>query len=239
MRGPDMAPQPPPDARSTPAKPSRSPSSRAPVRVLVVDDHPMVRAGLRSMLSDDDVEIVGEAGSGAEAVERAVALAPELVLLDVELPDMDGIETLTRLKARAPHAAVLMVSMHDDPALVRRAIEAGAAGYVLKGTNRRELLAAVRAVRDGESVLDPSLLRSLAMAPSGEPATAALAEPLTRVELETLALMAAGLTNREIAERMRWSVGTAKKYVQRILDKLEVSDRTQAAVVAVRRGLLD
>lgn len=238
-----MPPPNSPDARDSPATPwrpsSRSPSSRAPVRVLVVDDHPMVRAGLRSMLTDDEVEIVGEAGSGAEAVERAVALAPELVLLDVELPDMDGIETLTRLKARAPRAAVLIVSMHDDPALVRRAIEAGAAGYVLKGTNRRELLAAVRAVRDGGSALDPSLLRSLAAPPPGEPGDVARSEPLTRVELETLALMAAGLTNREIAERMRWSVGTAKKYVQRILDKLEVSDRTHAAVVAVRRGLLD
>ena len=208
---------------------------RAPLRVLVVDDHPMVRAGLRSMLSGDDVDVVGEAGSGAEAVERAAALDPELVLLDLELPDMDGVETLTRLKARAPRAAVLIVSMHDDPAMVRRAVEAGAAGYVLKGIGRRELLAAVRAVRDGDSVLDPSLLRSLATPTSIE---ATDAEPLTRVELETLALLAAGLTNREIAERLRWSVGTVKKYVQRILEKLDVSDRTQAAVMAVRRGLL-
>lgn len=210
-----------------------------PLRVLVVDDHPMVRAGLRSMLSDRDVEVVAEAGTGAEAVERAVALDPELVLLDMGLPDMDGLETLARLKARAPRAAVLMVSMHDDPALVRRAVQAGAAGYVLKGIGRRELLAAVRAVRDGGSVLDPALLRSLATAAVDEPARRDAGEPLTRVELETLALLAAGLTNREIAERMRWSVGTVKKYVQRILDKLEVSDRTQAAVVAVRRGLLD
>jgi DNA-binding NarL/FixJ family response regulator len=206
-----------------------------PLRVLVVDDHPMVRAGLRSMLSGDEVEVVGEAGSGAEAVERAVALGPELVLLDVELPDMDGVEALTRIKARAPRASVLMVSMHDDPAMVRRAVEAGAAGYVLKGIGRRELLAAVRAVQDGGSVLNPSLLRSLA-----NPATteAARADSLTRVELEALALLAAGLTNREIAERMRWSLGTVKKYVQRILEKLHVSDRTQAAVVAVRRRLL-
>lgn len=211
----------------------------APVRVLIVDDHPMVRAGLRSMLSGGDVEIVGEAGTGAEAVECAGAQTPELVLLDMELPDMDGVETLAHLKARAPGAAVLVVSMHDDPSLVRRAIEAGAAGYVLKGINRRELLAAVRAVRDGDSVLDPALLRSLVTARSREPLLPASGEPLTRVELETLALLAAGLTNREIAERMRWSVGTAKKYVQRILDKLEVSDRTQAAVIAVRHGLLD
>jgi DNA-binding NarL/FixJ family response regulator len=206
----------------------------ARLRVLLVDDHPMVRAGLRSMLSGDDVEIVGEAGSGAEALERAAELGPELVLLDLALPDMDGVEALTRLKAQAPGTAVLMVSMHDDPAMVRRAIEAGAAGYVLKGIGRRELLAAVRIVRDGGSVVDPSLLRALASPAAPEAPSPAL----TRVELDTLALLAAGLTNREIAERMRWSVGTAKKYVQRILEKLDVSDRTQAAVVAVRQGLL-
>ena len=206
-----------------------------PLRVLVVDDHPMVRAGLRSMLDGDEIEVVAEAASGAEAAERAAALVPGLVLLDVELPDMDGVEALTLIKARAPRAAVLMVSMHDDPVMVRRAVEAGAAGYVLKGISRRELLAAVRAVRNGGSVLDPSLLRALAT--PAAPASGA-GDALTRVELETLALLAAGLTNREIAERTRWSVGTVKKHVQRILEKLDVSDRTQAAVVAVRQGLL-
>ena len=211
----------------------------APLRVLIVDDHPMVRAGLRSMLSGDEVDVVGEAASGAEAVQGAATLAPELVLLDVELPDMSGVDALVHIKERAPASAVLMVSMHDDPAMVRRAVEAGAAGYVLKGIGRRELLAAVRAVRDGGSVLDPALLRSLA-APAPREATAPPGgEPLTRVELEALALLAAGLTNREIAERLRWSVGTVKKYVQRILEKLDVSDRTQAAVMAVRRGLLE
>jgi DNA-binding NarL/FixJ family response regulator len=205
------------------------------VRVLVVDDHPMVRAGLRSMLSGDEVEVVGEAGTGAEAVERAAALEPVLVLLDLELPDMEGVEVLRRIKAREPRTAVLIVSMHDDPAAVRRAIEAGAAGYVLKGIGRRELLAAVRAVGDGGSVLDPTLLRALA---SPAPDEGGPGDALTRVELETLALLAAGLTNREIAERMRWSVGTVKKYVQRILEKLHVSDRTQAAVVAVRQKLV-
>ena len=211
----------------------------APLRVLIVDDHPMVRAGLRSMLSGDEVDVVGEAASGAEAVQGAATLAPELVLLDVELPDMSGVDALVHIKARAPASAVLMVSMHDDPSLVRRAVEAGAAGYVLKGIGRRELLAAVRVARDGGSVLDPALLRSLATPPSREATDPGGGEPLTRVELDALALLAAGLTNREIAERLRWSVGTVKKYVQRILEKLDVSDRTQAAVVAVRRGLLE
>jgi DNA-binding NarL/FixJ family response regulator len=211
------------------------------VRVLLVDDHPMVREGLRSMLAVDGVVVVGEAGTGVDAVRAARTLAPDLILLDMELPDLDGVAVLRELKSCAPGAAVLVVSMHDDPRLVRRAVDAGAAGYVLKGASRRELLAAVTGVRDGESVLDPRLLRALVAevgrATTGPP-TAPLGEALTAVEREVLALIADGLTNREIGERMRWSVATAKKYVQRILDKLAVSDRTQAAVAAVRRGLL-
>jgi DNA-binding NarL/FixJ family response regulator len=216
------------------------------VRVLVVDDHPMVREGLRSMLAGGPVEVIGEADRGADAVRDVEALGPDLVLLDLELPDLDGVAVLRRIKGIAPRTAVLIVSMHDDPALVRRAVEAGAAGYVLKGVSRRELLASVGAVMDGESVLDPALLRALVnevrAGRTGPLATAApggATEALTPVEREVLRLIADGLTNREISERLRWSVATAKKYVQRILGKLGVSDRTQAAVVAVRRGLLD
>jgi DNA-binding NarL/FixJ family response regulator len=211
-------------------------------RVLIVDDHPMVREGLRSMLGGNGVEVVGEAGSGAEALEKADALAPDVILLDMELPDLNGLTVLRRLKAVRPRAAVLVVSMHDDPSLVRQAVEAGAAGYVLKGIGRRELLAAVQAVRDGDSVLEPRLLQILVTESRRSPPRrdeGREAEQLTPVEHEVLRLMGAGLTNREIAERMRWSLGTAKKYVQRVLEKLEVSDRTQAAVTAVRRGLLD
>src|SRR5262249_3637659 len=126
---------------------------------------------------------------------------------------------------------VLVITMHDDPALVRRAVEGGASGYVLKGVGRGELLAALEAVRHGGSVVDPSLLRA---APSQPPA----AGPLNPVEQEMLRLVAQGLTNREIGTRLHWSVGTVKKYLQRTLEKLEASDRTQAAVEAVKRGLL-
>lgn len=211
------------------------------IRVLIVDDHPMVREGLRSMLGDV-VEIVAEAGTGADALTLARARTPDLVLLDLELPDVDGLTVLRGIKEIDTRIAVLVVTMHDDARLVRRAVEAGAAGYVLKGLSRRELLAAVAAVRDGESVLEPRLLRALVIderrgSPSARDETASL-EPLTRVEQEVLRLVAEGLTNRKIGERMRWSVGTAKKYVQRILEKLGASDRTQAAVAAVRRGLL-
>jgi DNA-binding NarL/FixJ family response regulator len=229
------------------------------IRILVVDDHPMVREGLRSMLTGDGVEVVAEAGTGADAVRLAGESAPDLVLLDVELPDVDGLTVLSRIKEVSPSVPVLVVSMHDHPRLVRRAIAAGAAGYVLKGIGRRELLGAVRAVVDGDCVLDPVLLRAVLSevvpvdpTPTPTPDREGPSLPgrwrrpgpggdetwLTPVERDVLRFMADGLTNRQIAERMRWSVGTAKKYVQRVLEKLGASDRTQAAVAAVRRGLL-
>jgi len=203
----------------------------APMRVLIVDDHPMVREGVRSMLEPAGVQIAGEAGTGEDALRMAAALEPDVVLLDLELPDLDGLAVLRRLKAFERPIAVLVVTMHDDPALVRRAVEGGAAGYVLKGVGRGELLSALEAVRHGGSVFDPSLLRATLSEPKA-------GEALTSAEQEMLRLVAQGLTNREIGKRLHWSVGTVKKYLQRTLDKLGASDRTQAAVEAVKRGLL-
>jgi DNA-binding NarL/FixJ family response regulator len=207
------------------------------IRLLVVDDHPVVREGLRSMLSDTAITVVGDAGTAAEAIRVAADVAPDVVLLDLGLPDLDGLSAVARLKQVRAQAAVLVLTMHDDPALVRGAVQAGASGYVLKGVGRQELLAAIQAVHHGEAVLDPLLLRTLT---SEAPAAAAATgqDVLTPIEHDVLQLIASGLTNREIAARMRWSVATAKKYVHRVLLKLEVSDRTQAAVVALRRGLL-
>ena len=138
-----------------------APATEPAIRLLVVDDHLMVREGLRSMLSGEEIEIVGEASTGGEAIRIAADLSPEVVLLDLELPDMDGLTVLRQIKEITPALPVLVVTMHDDPALVRRAVRAGAAGYVLKGIGRAELLASVRAVRNGESVLDPGLLRAV------------------------------------------------------------------------------
>lgn len=211
-----------------------------PIRVLVVDDHPMVREGLRSMLSDEGIEVVGEAGCAAEALERCAALRPDVVLLDMQLPGQDGLHVLAELRRAQAGLAVLVVSMHDEPRFVRAAMYAGARGYVLKGIGRRELLSSVRAVFAGELVLDPAVARTATACP--EMVLAALApaaEMLSAIERDVLTHMAHGLTNRQIAERMRWSVATAKKYVQRILVKLDVSDRTEAAVAAVRRGLVN
>jgi len=213
-----------------------APPSRA-VRVLVVDDHPMVREGLRSMLDDGTVEVVGATGTGAEAIRLADGAEVDVILLDLELPDVDGLTVLARLRHLAPRAKVLVVTMHDDPLLVRRAMAAGAAGYLLKGVGRRQLLAAVHAARCGEAPLDPALSRR-PESPRLSPAPGAPADTLTRVEREVLQLIADGLTNRQISQRLHWSVGTTKKYVQRILDKLAVGDRTQAAAVAVRLRLV-
>jgi DNA-binding NarL/FixJ family response regulator len=216
------------------------PAAERAARVLVVDDHPMVREGLRSMLDGEGVEIVGEAASGAEAVARAAELLPDVVLLDLELPDLDGLTVLRRVRQTVPAAAVLVVTMHQDPARVRLAVEAGAAGYVLKGVDRTELRASILAVRDGGSVFDPRLLRAALDVGDGRSrgAAPAYAPALSRIEVDLLRLIAEGLTNREIGRRLRWSPATVKKYVQRILSKLDVPDRTRAAVEAVRRGLL-
>jgi DNA-binding NarL/FixJ family response regulator len=212
-------------------------STPVPVRLLIVDDHPVVREGLRSMLAGTAIDVVGEAGTAAEAIRLATDTGPDVVLLDLGLPDLDGLSAVARLKQARAGAAVLVVTMHDDPALVRGAVHAGAGGYVLKGVSRQELLAAIYAVHQGDAVIDPLLLRTLAgVAPA--PAGAGGPAPLTPIEHDVLELIAAGLTNREIASRMHWSVATAKKYVQRVLVKLEVSDRTQAAVVALRRGFI-
>jgi DNA-binding NarL/FixJ family response regulator len=217
------------------------PATDAPIRVLIVDDHPMVREGLRSMLGAEDIDVVGEAASGAEALRRTAARDVDVVLLDMELPDMDGLAVLRRIREMDAHLPVLVVTMHQDPALVRRAVEAGATGYVLKGVGRAELLASVRALRGGESVFDSRLLKA---ALAGRDGSAGTLEPvegdaLSRIELDLLRLVAAGLTNRQISQRLHWSHATVKKYVQRILEKLDVPDRTRAAVEAVRRGLVD
>lgn len=198
------------------------------LRVLVVDDHPMVREGLRSMLTCDAVTVVGDVGTCREALSSIESLAPDVVLLDMQLPDGDGVSVLRGMARGERRPAVLVVSMHDDPALVRRALDAGASGYVLKGITRADLLAAIRGVFEGRAVLDGSLDRA-------EPATR---ESLTAVELRVLRLMAEGRTNREIADSLKWSVASAKKYAARIFEKLDASDRTQAVATAMRMRLL-
>jgi DNA-binding NarL/FixJ family response regulator len=210
----------------------------APFRVLIVDDHPMVREGLRSMLEPAGIEVVGEAGTGEDALRLAATTAPDVILLDLELPDLDGLAVLQRLRSLERVPNVLVITMHDDQEMVRRAVKDGASGYVLKGVGRRELLSALATVRHGGSVVDPLLLRATLANPVSRSTETMAAVTLTSVERDMLRLVAQGLTNREIGTKLHWSVGTVKKHLQRTLDKLGASDRTQAAVEAVKRGLL-
>ena len=211
------------------------------IRVLIADDHAMVRDGLRSILSVDDIEIVGEAATGGEAVEAVQTLGPDLVLMDIRMPDMDGLAATEAIKQRSPDTSVIVVTSYESKEYLRRAIEAGAAGYLLKGTSRESFITAIRAVRNGGSLIDArllgELLKDMGLEEKFEHGAGDSLQCLSPREREVLGLLVEGLTNKEIAQQMHYSVGTVKNVVQRVIEKLGVSDRTQAAVYAVRSGL--
>lgn len=213
------------------------------IRVLIADDHPMVRAGARAMLNDPAIEVVGEARTGREALTQATALRPDVVLMDVNMPDMDGLEATGLLKAESPSTSVIIVTGDESRQYIRRAVEAGATGYLMKGAPRELLLQAIKLVHAGGSLIDANLLSALAddaNQDAGEGGRKELDQMLGSLsprELEVLRDLSRGLTNKEIAQRMSYSVGTVKNVVQRIMEKLAVADRTQAAVYAVRAGL--
>ena len=216
------------------------------IRVLVVDDQAIVREGLVSMLvPEPDISVIGEAQDGDEALQRAIALTPDIVLMDVRMPHTDGLTALFEIKRALPACAVIMVTLYDDPAYLMRAVANGAAGYVLKDSSRVELLRAVRTTAEGGAIIDSTMLPSLLNQVSDMLAGGHLdrdpappTQPLTPRESEVLALVAEGLTNIQIGERLVISPTTVKSHVQSILHKMDVSDRTQAAVLAVRRGLI-
>ena len=203
------------------------------LRLLVVDDHPVVREGLRAMLdAEPDLRVVGEAGSGAEAVALAAALRPDVVLMDLRMPGTDGVEATGRITA-AGDARVLVVTTYDTDTDILRAVEAGATGYLLKDTPRRELVDAVRAAARGETVLAPPVARKLISRvrfPS--------VEAPTRRELEVLAEVARGLSNAEVGRVLHISEATVKTHLVRIFEKLGVGDRTAAVTRAISQGLL-
>jgi DNA-binding NarL/FixJ family response regulator len=202
---------------------------------------------------EPDVEIVGEAGNGREALELCRALRPDLVLMDVRMPEMDGLQATQAIKQEIPQASVLMGTSHEDPDYLFEAIKAGCAGYVLKEAGQEELTTAIRKVLGGESLLDPDLSARLlrrmvdeaqkqnqhpAEVPPDEPGAALHFNPLSPREVEVLRLVAQGQTNRQIGQNLLISLGTVKIYVHRIIEKLRVSDRTQAAVKGVELGLV-
>jgi DNA-binding NarL/FixJ family response regulator len=222
---------------------------RGLTRLAIVDDHELARESLQNMLSDEpDIEIAGEAANGRQALLLCSRLRPDLILMDVRMPEMDGLEATKELKERYPEISVLMLTMHENPDYLFEAVKVGAAGYVLKDAPQEDIIEAVRRVRGGESPLDPELaarllrrlasegeMRSVTLRPRGD---AHEVEPLTPRELEVLELMRLGHTNRQIAKELVISLGTSKNHVEHIIAKLGVSDRTQAVVKALEIGIL-
>jgi DNA-binding NarL/FixJ family response regulator len=204
------------------------------IRILLVDDHPVVRHGLRGMLdAEDDLHVVGEASSGDEGVEAAVAERPDIVLMDLRMPGGDGVSATERILARVPGCRVMVLTTYESDRDILRAIEAGASGYLLKDATPAELAGAVRAAARGETVLAPSVASTL-VRQVRQPAPPALS---TR-EAEVLRLVAGGLTNAEIGRRLFISEATVKTHLLRVFNKLDVADRTAAVTTAMRHGLL-
>ncbi|MEX0791724.1 MAG: response regulator transcription factor [Pirellulaceae bacterium] len=208
------------------------------IRLLIADDHEVVRCGLKSLIADTDIEVVGEATSGDAAISMAESLKPDVVLLDIRMPDGDGLMTLGRIKLETPQMPVLILSTYDNPTYVARAVALGANGYVLKGDTRDRLLDAIRVASKGENAWTRDELRRVTGALATPRLNADVEVPLTQRESEVLRQLALGLTNKEIAQALHISYETVKEHVQHILRKVGVSDRTQAAVWAVRKGLV-
>jgi DNA-binding NarL/FixJ family response regulator len=206
------------------------------ITVLIADDHPVVRQGLRVLLSlEDDIEVVGEVGDGVEAVELAAALIPDVILLDLKLPVLDGLGVLADLRDRGLPARALVLTSVADQASVTVAMRAGAAGFLYKDVDPEALVRAVRSVHDGHTVLAPEAAGSLVRSRARSAAVAGL-EALTAREREVLAQIAEGRSNREIARLLHMSEKTVKTHVSSVLAKLGVADRTQAALYAVRNS---
>jgi DNA-binding NarL/FixJ family response regulator len=205
-----------------------------PIRLLIVDDHPVVRDGLRGLFADDpDFQVVGEAANGAEAVARVERLGADVVLMDLRMPEMSGVEAITRLRRTAPAVRVLVLTTYDTDSDVLPAIEAGATGYLLKDAPREELIRAVRAAFAGEAVLSPAVASRL-MGQVRKPPPGVLSQR----ELEVLALIADGATNRQAAAKLFVSEATVKTHLLHIYEKLGVRDRAAAVAEAYRRRLL-
>lgn len=210
-------------------------------RLVIADDHELARAGLRTMLiGQHGIELVGEAKNGREALELCRRLQPDLALIDVRMPDIDGLATCRSIRQEVPATNVILVTMHENPYYLLDALRAGASAYVLKDLTQRELLATIRRVLRGESVLDPDIVvRVLGHMADDTLRQAHLsAVHLSPREREVLQLLAQGLTNREIARTLTVSASTIKIHVEHILAKLGVSDRTQAAVRSIELGLI-
>lgn len=208
------------------------------IRVVVADDHEIIREGIVALLTGTDVEIVGLASDGETAVQMAIERNPDVLLLDVRMPGLDGLEALARVKGGQPDQAVLMMSSYDNPGYAAKAVSLGASGYLLKDAPRDDLLSALRRVALGQDLWSREKLRRMSgsMSRSGEAPPAEIT--FTKRERDVLVLLASGQTNREIAEQLGISAETVKEHVKHLLTKIGVTDRTQAAIWAVRNGMI-
>jgi DNA-binding NarL/FixJ family response regulator len=216
--------------------------SASPVRVLIVDDDALMRAGLRGVLSSDDtIEVVGEASDGRDALYRARLLEPEVVLMDVRMPDLDGIAATRRLLAEAPHVSVVILTTFEQDDYIFGALNAGASGFLLKRTRPEELVAAIHTIAAGDSLLSPSVtsrvIERMARQPAPDASRDARLGELTPREVQVLELVARGLSNGEIAAELVIEESTVKTHVKRVLVKLGVRDRVQAVIFAYESGL--
>ena len=210
-----------------------------PIRVLIVDDHTVVRDGLTAMLGrQDDIVVAGEARTGLEAIDQARRLTPDVILMDLHMPEMDGVEAMRRIRTESPDVRFLVLTTFDSDEYIFQAIEAGAKGYLLKDSGREELFQAVRAVHRGESLIQPSVAAKVLDRFAQLSRQAAEVELLSQREIEVIGLMATGAANKEIASRLSVSESTVKTHVANIFNKLDVTDRTQAVTVAIRKGIV-
>jgi NarL family two-component system response regulator LiaR len=210
----------------------------SPITVLIVDDHTVVRKGLRSLLDTEaDLKVVGEAANGREAVTQAKALEPDVILMDLVMPEMGGTEAIAEIVATQPSARVLVLTSFGADGELFPALKAGAIGYLLKDTSPEDLVRAIRRTARGQSSLNPSIARRLLRELSGKPDRSAPVETLSRRETEVLRLVARGMTNDQIAEALLVSEATIRTHVSNVLAKLGLANRTQAALYALRTGL--
>jgi DNA-binding NarL/FixJ family response regulator len=212
------------------------------IRILLADDHDLVREGTRELLErEQDLEVVAEAGDGEEAVRLAVEYQPDVALMDIAMPKLNGIEATRQIKSLSPSTAVLILTAYDDDQYIFALLEAGAAGYLLKNVRRRDLVAAVRSLHAGESVLHPVIARKVIdrfSRPTSSQPVQADVEQLSERELEVLKLAARGMSNKEIAGQLYLSTRTIQTHLSTIFHKMEVGSRTEAVVQALRKGWL-